>query len=152
MCQALLIARHVRRLGIMAQTPPGGEPRSGSCNEARQVRRLHGLLAATYRKLSSASAVVTGTMMIVRKIQRTRDSCDGGSKRALIGALHALTVMITRAKKTASAWGGLRPAVGALLKCAGSNRHDFGSRQTAPSLQRGARDGAAGGGMQITLD
>jgi hypothetical protein len=38
-----------------------------------------------------------------------------------------------------------------LLKCAGSNRHDFGSRQTAPSLQRGARDGAAGDGMQSHL-
>src|SRR6266404_6983693 len=52
--------------------------------------------------------------------------------------------------------GNLRPSLAVeaalgLAEMCREHRHDFGSRQTAPSLQ-GARDGAAGGGMQITLD
>jgi len=44
---------------------------------------------------------------------------------------------LPQGKETAPAWGGLRPHGRHCLKCAGSNRHDFGSRQTAPSLQGG---------------
>jgi hypothetical protein len=89
-----------------------------------------------------------------RACSRPSSACPpaapGGHSRRSVGPLHTLAVMIPRARKTASAWGGLRPHGGFSEMCRGQparfqfapNGHIFAGR---------ARDGAAGGGMQSHL-